>query len=667
MPAHLHIGIDTGGTFTDLVAWDGISFRTAKVPSTPPDFHRGVIAALSEILHPGDTAELIHGSTVATNALLERRGEPIAFITTGGFADLLLIGRQNRPVLYALEPRRAPPIVADDHVFTVDERIAVDGWVLTPLAEDQVKQVIEKIKSLGIRDVAVCLLFSFVNPAHEQTIGRLCTAAELTVTLSSDLLPEFREYERASVTAINAALRPTVQHYLDALSVSLPPQVRSLRIMHSGGGTLPPTDAGKSAARLLLSGPAGGVLGANAIAQLEGLSHCITYDMGGTSTDVSAIVDGKPPWTNRTTIDGLPVPLAMFDIHTIGAGGGSIASVDIGGALTVGPRSAGANPGPACYGRGGMLPTVTDANLILGRLPAGRFLGGRMALHRESAEAALTVLAQQMGKSLIDTALGILRIAESNMSAAIRQVTAGRGHDPRKFTLVCFGGAGGLHAAALADSLEIPRVLIPPHAGLLSAFGMVVAPPLADVSRTVAHLGGNLSEQQLSQAYAELAIRAGAQLPVDQTLSIERFADCRFRGQSHELTITVNKASPLAIEREFRSAYQAMYGQCPQGREVEIVTLRLRHRGRPLSLKITPEKSSRVMKSEIVEAILPDARPEKIPLYDRPGVAMMGIIHGPAIIADADATAWVPAGWSARITVIGGVVLERCDAGTILF
>jgi len=656
MPTHLHIGIDTGGTFTDLVAWDGNSFRTAKVPSTPPDFHRGVVAALTEILQPGDIADLIHGSTVATNALLERKGQPVAFITTRGFADVLLIGRQNRPVLYALEPRRTPPIVAEGNVFTVDERMAVDGSVLIPLNDAEADSVIAQIKSLGIRDVAVCLLFSFVNPAHERRIGDLCSAAGLTVTLSSELLPEFREYERASVTAINAALRPTVHHYLDELSQSLPRQVRSLRIMHSGGGTLPPADAGKFAARLLLSGPAGGVLGANAIARLEGFSQCITYDMGGTSTDVAAIVDGKPPWTTGTTIDALPVPLAMFDIHTIGAGGGSIASIDLGGALTVGPRSAGANPGPACYGRGGTLPTVTDANLILGRLPARRFLGGRMLLDRELAKAALAPLAQLMGKSLVDTALGIIRIAESNMSAAIRHVTAGRGHDPRNFTLVSFGGGGGLHAAALADSLDIPRVLIPPHAGLLSAFGMVVAPPLVDVSRTVAHLRGQISESQLEHAYTELAMRSEQQLAKADTASIQRFADCRFRGQSYELTIAVHDLSPT--EQEFRRAYQTMYGHCPEGREVEVVTLRLRRMGRAPQLHLPPlvARASDLQKAVVMMA---DGTPREVVVYDRPGLASREIVTGPAMLADADSTTLIPPGWTARATLHGSVLLEK--------
>jgi N-methylhydantoinase A/oxoprolinase/acetone carboxylase beta subunit len=422
---------------------------------------------------------------------------------------------------------------------------------------------------------------------------------------------------------------------------------------------LTPQEAGRFAARLLLSGPAGGVLGASHIANLEGFDRTITYDMGGTSTDVAAIVDGKPPWTTGTSIDGLPVPLTMFDIHTIGAGGGSIASIDVGGALQVGPRSAGANPGPACYGRGGTLPTTTDANLVLGRLLPGRFLGGRMPLYRDQAECALAPLAKQMNKSLIETALGIIRIAESNMAAAIRHVTAGKGRDPRTFTLLSFGGAGGLHAAALAESLDIPRILIPPHAGLLSAFGMVVAPPLVDVSRTIAHLDTELTADHLKNEFSRLALRGAQQLATEQTATIERFADCRFRGQSYELTIPVTDLSRQAIDQEFRKAYQTLYGHCPQDREVEIITLRLRRIGHAPKLNLPPIQPRKIQPA-LAKVILPDGTPAEIEIYDRPGVAAKGKLPGPALIADPDSTALIPRGWTARITPTAGVILERC-------
>jgi N-methylhydantoinase A len=652
----LHLGVDTGGTFTDLVAWDGHTIRTAKVPSTPPDFQRGVVAAVQAILQANETAELVHGSTVATNALLERKGHPVAFITTEGFADLLLIGRQNRPRLYEPEPQRSRPIVSDEHVFAVAERMAADGTVLTPLDPAEVAAVADRIKCLGLKHVAVCLLFAFVNPIHEQQIAKIVRDAGLTVTISSELLPEFREYERASATVINAALRPNVEHYLGQLSDALPAGVQSLRIMHSGGGTLEPNDAARFAARLLLSGPAGGVLGASFIAKLEGFDRAITYDMGGTSTDVAAIIDGKPPWTTGTTIDGLPVPLAMFDIHTIGAGGGSIAALDIGGALTVGPRSAGANPGPACYNRGGREPTVTDANLVLGRLVPGNFLGGKMALNVDHAYSSMAQLALAMKKSIIETALGIVRIAESSMAAAIRHVTAGRGHDPRSFTLISFGGAGGLHAVALAEALEIPRVLIPPHAGLLSALGMVVAPPLVDVSRTIVNLPG--AGDQLEAYYAELEASSGSLLAAEATEQIARFADCRFRGQSYELTIAVDDLAIAAIERGFRDAYTTLYGHCPQGREMEIVTLRLRRIGRSQSINL-PVIAPQNKPAQSAAVILPDGTGRMVPVLDRPGLAAAGRQAGPALLCDPDSTAMIPSGWVAQLTSCGAVLLER--------
>ena len=457
---------------------------------------------------------------------------------------------------------------------------------------------------------------------------------------------------------MNAALRPNVEHYLGRLREALPEQVQSLQVMHSGGGTLPPEDAGKFAARLLLSGPAGGVLGASFIAELEGFDRAITYDMGGTSTDVAAIIDGTPPWTTGTTIDGLPVPLAMFDIHTIGAGGGSIACIDIGGAMTVGPRSAGAIPGPACYGRGGTLPTVTDANLVLGRLLPEYFLGGKMQLHRDRAESAIAPLAKSIGKAVIETALGIVRIAESNMAAAIRHVTAGKGHDPRTFTLIAFGGGGGLHAAALAEALEIPRILIPPHAGLLSALGMVVAPPLVDVSQTVIQMESMLDTDRLEKQFNELTERSAKMLSAESTMKIERFADCRFRGQSYELTIPIEQLSIAAIEQTFREAYESRYGHCPKDRAIETVTLRLRRTGRSPALTF-PSVISREMREKTARVVLPDGMERDIPVVDRPGLAFMEQMNGPAMLVDPDCTTLVPAGWSARVTETGGIILRR--------
>ncbi len=655
---HLRIGIDTGGTFTDLLAWDGQSLLSAKIPSTPGHFHQGVLAALRSVVTESDRSNLIHGSTVATNALLQRTGHPIAFITTAGFSDLLLIGRQNRPELYSLEPQRHPPLVDQANVFTVAERIDATGSILLPLDVEQVDQIIHQVKSHGLEHAAVCLLFSFINPVHEQEIARRFRAAGLTTTASSELLPEFREYERGTATAINASLRPAIETYLKTIAAELPPAVQTFHIMHSGGGTSSHEAASRQAIRLLLSGPAGGVLGANYIARLEGIPQVLTYDMGGTSTDVACSVNGQPRWTTSTVIDHLPIAMPMFDIHTIGAGGGSIAWLDAGGALQVGPQSAGATPGPACYGRGGTSPTVTDANLVLGRLQSNQFLGGRMTLRHDLALTAVANLATQIGKSIPQTALGILRIAESNMVTAIRHVSAQQGLDPRTFTLLSFGGAGGLHAAALAEALDIPGVLIPPHAGLLSALGMIVAPPVVDVSKTVSHLADQLEDSRLHAEFSNLSKTSADQLSIDQTDKIEAFADCRFKGQSFEVTVPVARPSRELIEQNFRDAYALRYGQSPADRPIEIVTLRLRRTGRGADVSFAEIPASESALTHI-RLVLPSGDEADVPLLNRGILARPGEFHGPALLVDPDSTLFIPPGWQATLTKIGSVLLQR--------
>jgi N-methylhydantoinase A len=693
----LVIGVDVGGTFTDLVASDGERLMVVKVPSTPEGFERGVIEAVGRVeaakRRSGETAmrKIVHGSTVATNALLQRAGERVAFITTSGFADMLLIGRQNRPRLYALRVERPAPITWD--CFAVAERMDSAGRVVLPLDERAVEKVIAEIRRRGIFHVAVCLLFSFVNSAHERRVGEMCRAAGLTVSLSSDLLPEFREYERASTTAINASLRPTVEAYLRALEQGLAtrrdlvhdegPSPRpspgapgegvrgELRIMHSSGGTLSPVEAAQQAARLVLSGPAGGIIGAAFVARAAGFEDVITYDMGGTSTDVATIVGGAPQWTTTSTIDGLPVALPMFDIHTVGAGGGSIAYVDTGGALRVGPRSAGAAPGPACYARGGTEPTVTDANLILGRILPDRFLGGAMTIRKDLAEAAIASLARQLGKSAVETARGIVKVAEGNMEGAIRAVTSRRGHDPSRFTLVSFGGAGGLHACAIAQSLDIGRVLIPPYAGVLSALGMVVAPPVAEASKTVVQLGDELDDARLAAEYGLVSGKTMDLISYDQTASAEAWADVRFKGQSHELKVRVMRPTLEEIRAEFLEAYERQYGRVPVGREVEVVTIRVRRIGRGVELELPrlerggsggPAVKSDHGRDAHATSIAPDGSEIRTPIYSREGLLAVGDVSGPLLLIDAEATAYVPAGWRFASQENGSVILSREDA-----
>ncbi|MEA2708428.1 MAG: N-methylhydantoinase [Phycisphaerales bacterium] len=660
----LRIGVDVGGTFTDLVAFDAAAGTLAivKIPSTPPDFHLAVIEATNRAAGDASSIELIHGSTVATNALLQRAGEAVAFITTEGFRDMLLIGRQNRPRLYALRIERPAPITPEENWFTVRERIDARGRVVTALSDAEIARVLREIQDKNLRHVAICLLFSFVNPSHEQKLRDRLAAAGLTISISSEVLPEFREYERASTTAINASLRPTVQSYLESLASGLPRRVRDLRITQSAGGTLSVEEASRSAAKLVLSGPAGGVMGAAFVARAAGFKDVITYDMGGTSTDVALVSDGQPHWTTRSTVDGLPIGLPVFDIHTVGAGGGSIAAIDAGGALRVGPKSAGAIPGPASYGRGGTVPTVTDANLVLRRIVPDMFLGGAMKIDAELAHKAIEPLAAAMGKSVIDAALGIVRVAEANMTNAVRAVTAQRGHDPRQFTLVSFGGAGGLHACALADGLEIKTVLVPPYAGVLSALGMVVAPPVVDVARTVVQMS-QLTDGDIEAEFAKLSSDAEAQLPKSATASVEHFADVRFRGQSHELKIAVVAMTTADISRRFYTAYKTAYGRPPGGRAIEIVTLRVRHIGKSPHVALPPIAAEVPARAVIRECELIDAHGETVraAVMTRSHLAWAGKSAGPFLLIDAEATTFVPAGWLAQAQANGSVVLNRLE------
>jgi len=681
----LRIGVDVGGTFTDLVCFDPDSgaVRVVKLPSTPPDYHVAVIEAVRQVTEPARPATIVHGSTVATNALLQRTGEPCAFVTTEGFGDMLLIGRQNRPHLYALNVTRPQPLTAEENWFTVHERIGARGEVVQALDESEIERLIEQMRGRGLKHVAVCLLFSFINDAHERLIGRRCEESGLTVSLSCDVLPEFREYERASTTVINASLRPTVQAYLESLERGLqegsgfgvqgsveseiPSAVvnpepgtpnPSLRIMHSAGGTLGGEEAQRSAAKLVLSGPAGGVMGAAFVASAAGFRDVITYDMGGTSTDVATILDGRPQWTTSSRVDGLPIGLPTFDIQTVGAGGGSIAYLDAGGALRVGPRSAGAMPGPACYGRGGTEPTVTDANLVLGRVLPDRFAGGLMPINPDLAARTIEPLARSMSRSVIDAALGIVRIAENNMGHAIRAVTSRRGLDPRKFMLLSFGGAGGLHACALADSLEIPRVLIPPYCGVLSALGMVVTPPVADVSKTVVHLGEQLDDARLVAEFGGLSGQTLDVIPYEQTALVEAHADVRFRGQSHELKVRVDRPTRDHITQRFLEDYERAYGLAPTGRAIEIVTLRLRRAARVAELilpRIRAEASS-PLGADVIDAT---GRRLRVPVLSRGVLLSKGTAAGPLLLIDPEATAYVTAGWQAQASETGSVLLTR--------
>jgi N-methylhydantoinase A len=716
------IGIDTGGTFTDFIWVDAAGrLRLHKSPSTPDDPSRAVLAGLAASGAP-DAADVVHGSTVATNALLQRRGAPTALITTAGFADVLAIGRQDRPDLYALVPHKPPPLVPRQWRFEVRERVGADGAVVTPLDEASLADVVERVAAAGVEAVAVCLLFAFLRPEHEQRVGAALRARlpGVHVSLSSDILPEYREYERTATTVINATVAPLMGRYLARLAGQLAP--RRLAVMQSNGGVISAALAGAQAARTALSGPAGGVVGARFVAASAGpggagYADLITFDMGGTSTDV-ALCAGSTPTTTEGVIAGLPLRLPLIDIHTVGAGGGSLAYLDAGGALQVGPQSAGAWPGPACYhadydawramwlaggeGRGageqgsrgevsspgtwplalGPFCTVTDANLVLGRLSADRFLGGQMALHEASARAAVGNLAAEMGATAEGAALAIVRVANAAMERAIRRVSVERGHDPRRFTLLAFGGGGPLHACELAETLGIPRVLVPPTPGVLSALGMLAAAPARDTSQAALRPLAGVTAEWLAAAFAPLVARVTAEMAAEghdaAALTLHYALDLRYVGQSHELTVAGGEwrvageegsgarkldSASEAIAAAFHAAHTARYGYARPAAAVELVTLRLSaeaaHTPPPLPAE-APGADDAGATGAGTAAIWFAGGVHETALYERDRLRAGQRFAGPAVVYQYDTTTLLPPGWSAWVDGRRNLVLERC-------
>ncbi|MBZ0310656.1 MAG: hydantoinase/oxoprolinase family protein, partial [Anaerolineae bacterium] len=503
------VGVDIGGTFTDLVVSDAGKLQIHKLLSTPHNPAEAMLAGLTAVGVTGQ-ARISHGSTVATNAILERKGARTALITTQGFRDVLEIGRQNRPVLYALYPQIPPPLIPRAWRYEVPERLDYTGQVLTPLDIKTLDKVLDQIAEQQIESVAVCFLYSFHNPTHEQQVRQRIVERgilqEWQVSLSCEVLPEFREYERTSTVTLDAYVRPVMSRYLQHLEDKLPAQ-SSLLVMKSDGGVISARTARQQAAQTTLSGPAAGVIGAFHVAKLAGYDHIITLDMGGTSTDV-ALCPGAPSRRAETEIDGLPLRIRLLDIETVGTGGGSIARLDMGGALRVGPESAGASPGPVIYGRGGQQLTVSDANAVLGRLDANHFLGGQMRLELSIADSMMGTLAKQMKVSRQAAALGIVEIANVTIDRAVRRVSIARGHDPRSFTLMAFGGAGPLHACEVAERLQIPRVLVPRYPGVLCALGLLVADVIRDYSRAVLQTVTDETLQQMKNILGELILQA---------------------------------------------------------------------------------------------------------------------------------------------------------------
>jgi N-methylhydantoinase A len=663
------LGIDVGGTFTDFVLVADGALRIHKRLTTPDDPAQAVLAGSAE-LGLAEDGVVIHGSTIATNALLERRGARTALVTTAGFRDVLAIGRQNRPDLYALQPRLPSSLVPDPWRFELHERVDATGAVLTPLDSAEIDALVPQLQAEGIESVAVCFLFSFLHPEHEQLVReRLQTSevsgtSEVYISLSSDILPEYREYERTSTTVINAYVAPKVGRYLARLEGEL--SGRRLRIMQSNGGAISAAQARAQAARTALSGPAGGVVGAFHVARLAGLERVITFDMGGTSTDV-ALCPGGIPTTSEGEIAGFPLRLPIIDIHAVGAGGGSIARVDAGGALIVGPESAGADPGPACYGRGGTLPTVSDANLVLGRLHTEHFLGGALRLDEGAARAALEGLAQSAGMATPEQAArGVIRIANATMERAIRRISIERGHDPRDFTLLAFGGAGPLHACDLAAALGIPRVLVPHHPGVLSALGMVVADLVKDYVLTVMQPAAALTPDALMAAFAPLEERARADLAAEGIAAplLEHALDMRYVGQSYEISVPVavgHASSVTTALTAFHTLHGQRFGHQHPDEPVEVVNLRLKATGataKPTFAEATPgAPDAHEAQIGARPAFFEAGEPVMAAHFERERLQAGHAFAGPAIVFQLDATTVVPPGWSARVDEWGNMRL----------
>jgi N-methylhydantoinase A len=581
----LHIAIDTGGTFTDCVWVERGQVRMLKVFSTPVDPSQAIVEAIvkvTEKIGQPKSIVLLHGTTVGTNTLLQRKGARVALVTTAGFEDAIEIGRQARPKLYDFFFDRVDPLVPADLRFGVDERTSSNGEVLQTPSERDLQSLAAGLHEKRPEAIAISLLFSFANPKNENAVAHVLERLGLPLSVSHQIFPEFREYERTSTVVVNAYLQPVMQNYLENLDrrmrrSALPGAVQSrLFVMQSSGGITALSSAVREPVRTVLSGPAGGVVGAAAMARRSGVERIITFDMGGTSTDV-ALVDGEARASNQSEIAGFPIGVPMLDIHTVGAGGGSIARFDAGGALRVGPESAGADPGPICYGRG-TEPTVTDANLLLGRLQPQRFLGGDFTLDLERTRRLVTEWLKRNGSKLAPEqfAAGIIRVVNATMEKAIRVVSIERGYDPREFALVAFGGAGGLHACELAEALGIPRVIVPALPGALSAFGILVSDVVKDYSRTVLwQVGEKLPTERLEREFAALRRRAETDFRHERwkgAIHHQRSVDVRYRGQGYELNLPYTRH----VLGDFRSEHQRRYGYNFPEREVEVVTLRLR-------------------------------------------------------------------------------------------
>jgi N-methylhydantoinase A len=651
----VHIAIDTGGTFTDCIYVEGVALKVLKVFSTPEDPGRAVVEAVRTASN-GNPPSVRHGTTVGTNVLLERKGARVAFVITAGFEDVISIGRQARSHLYDWFATPPACIVPAEMRFGIAERTASDGTVLRRPQDHELRELVEKVSASGAESVAICLLFSFANPENEIAVARALRSSGLPVSVSHAILPEFREYERASTVTVNAYLGPKAGGYLQRLDSNLRrlSLCSGFDVMQSSGGIIPAAFAAEQPVRTVLSGPAGGVIGAYRMARKAGFSRIIAFDMGGTSTDVCLVDEneGGPHSTHDAQISHMPVSVPMLDIHTIGAGGGSLARFDKAGILHVGPESAGANPGPICYGRGTQ-PTVSDADLILGRLHPEHFLDSKVRLDHERTRLYMEKARGNMA-TVEEFSSGIVLLAEAAMERAIRVISVERGYDPREFTLVAFGGAGPLHACALAQALQIPRVLVPACPGALSALGILLADTVRDYSKTVMLK----SDAGLGSHFAELEKSAGKAGQLEQTPGlVTRSLDLRYAGQGYELNVPFG---PDFVQA-FHQLHLKRYGYADEQKTVEIVNVRLRVTvpGEDFNLPaFTPGDG------DASQALI-ETRPmifagEKCAgkVYRRERLEAGDRLYGPAIVVEYSATSVIPPGWAALVDDCKNLVMD---------
>jgi len=646
----MFLGIDTGGTFTDFVYFDGVNLHFHKVLSTSSDPSQAILKGIREIGVDPARIEVIHGSTVATNAILERKGVKTLFVTNRGLEDILFIGRQSRTELYNLSPEPRTAWLKPEDCIGISGRVDAKGRVIEEIEPTDLDMLRERCESYIA--VACCTLFSFLNPAQEQGVASAIPGGKF-LSLSHQILPEYREYERAATTFLNAYIGPLTQNYLLRLNSRL--GARELFIMHSAGGVMSTEQAGRQAVRMILSGPAGGVVAAKTVGRQLGKEQLITFDMGGTSTDV-ALIDHDPGITIEGSIAGLPVAMPMLDIHTIGAGGGSIAWFDEAGILHAGPESAGADPGPVCYGRSGNRITVTDANLILGRIPSDTRMAGTLPLDVGRTRQSMAMMAKENGLTSESLAQGILQVAEENMAGALRVVSVQRGHDPEQFALVCFGGAGGLHACSLAGKLGIRQVIYPLASGAFSALGMLVGKRQGDFSRSRRlNIAAEDTRETVRKIFAGLEEEARINMP-NLELVFEYFVDLRFEGQGFNLTLPYTDQA-ARLTRNFLAAHTQAYGHILENHSIEIMTCRLRATYEtpaiawpelpPADQAVEPSGSSSVYGAG------------RTLHYQRKKLRPGHKIFGPALILEETATLWLPEAWHCSVSTYGHLLLLR--------